>query len=144
LAVPCHFSDNKEFSMSALASNWPVLAHLALAFGLNIVFMRIYIWLTPDDDFALMGAGEMAPAISGLCAAIAFSISLYACNRIASGPLAFLLWGLMACAVHIVIYKMLAWGMGETSATNTPLATYRGGLNIALGIAMAGAIMPPL
>ena len=80
------------------------LAYFALAIGLAIVFLVVYVWVTPHRELALIRANKPAAAISfggaflgfviPLASAIAHSVSLLDCA----------VWGLIALVIQLLTF----------------------------------------
>lgn len=80
------------------------LAYFALAIGLGLVFLVVYVWVTPHRELALIRANKPAAAISfggaflgfviPLASAIAHSVSLIDCA----------VWGLIALAIQLLTF----------------------------------------
>jgi putative membrane protein len=80
------------------------LAYFALAIGFAVVFLTVYVWVTPHRELALIRADKPAAAISfggaflgfviPLGSAIAHSVSLLDCA----------LWGVIALVIQVLTF----------------------------------------
>ena len=132
--MPAHF----------LATLPNFLAYLGAAIVLLVVFMAIYLYVTPYDEIALIRTNNMAAAISLSGALLGFAMPI--ANVIAHSDtlpdLAF--WGVVAGVV-----QLLAWGLArvalphlkeDIAAGRTAPATFVAALSITVGLLNAACM----
>lgn len=126
------------------------LLYLATTLALLAGFVAAYTLATPQNEFALIREGKLAPAISLIGAILGFVIPLGAVVSHSESILDVVLWGVLVLVVQIaVFFAAHLWGnklcgpVGGKIADNClSAATFTGGLSLAVGILMAGCLVP--
>ncbi|KKO48321.1 membrane protein [Arsukibacterium sp. MJ3] len=91
-------------ALSSLAGIPSFLAYFALAVLLLVLFIRIYTWVTPHDEFALIRANNPAAAIAFAGALIGFSWPLSSAITHSLSLLDCAIWGAVALVVQILTF----------------------------------------
>lgn len=121
-----------NFCLYALAS----LAMLGL-------FTRIYLWLTPYDEFGQIKEGYAAPAIALSGALLGFTFPLLSISYHGINLLDFLIWGAVAGVMQIVVFKVLYWAIPmEIERDNSAIAILYASLAICVGLINAFSLIP--
>ncbi len=95
-------------TVSALLGELPwFLAYLGTAVGLTLIYVLVYMWVTPHDEIGLIRENNLAAALAFAGSLMGFCLPLV--SAIAnSGSLAdCALWGLIAMIVQIVIFFLV-------------------------------------
>lgn len=131
--------------MLHLLSTLPTfLAYFATSAGLVLMFLLIYIKITPYDEFALIKQGVIAPAISLSGSLLGFVIALSSVIKHSVSLLDMAVWGvvalliqLLAFAVTRLLFKDLTQGIHEN---NIAKGIFLGSISLAFGIINAGCM----
>lgn len=83
---------------------------------LTAIFLRIYTWVTPHDEFALIRAGNAPAAISLAGAGIGFILPLSSAVAHSLSIVDVLIWGAIAMIVQLLIYVVARIVMPSLSA----------------------------
>lgn len=126
--------------------------HPALAYLLYIVtglimlgvFSVIYTAVTRHKEFDLIRAGNMAAALSFGGALVGFSFTVGVGIAVHASFDMFIVWGLAAMAVQVVVYAALTLcvrGMNEAiEENNLAVGTLLGSISLAAGVVNAGCL----
>ena len=79
-------------------------AYFALAMVLLLLFIRLYTWVTPHDEFALIRANNAAAAIAFAGAIIGFAWPLASAITHSMSLLDCAIWGAVALAVQVLTF----------------------------------------
>ena len=79
-------------------------AYFALAILLLLVFVRIYTWVTPHDEFALIRANNVAAAVAFGGAIIGFAWPLASAVTHSLSLLDCAIWGGVALLVQVITF----------------------------------------
>lgn len=93
--------DTALASLSGLPS---FLLYFVVAIVLLLLFVRLYTWVTPQDEFALIRANNAAAAIAFAGALIGFSWPLASAITNSASLLDCAIWGAVALVVQIVTF----------------------------------------
>jgi putative membrane protein len=91
-------------ALSSLAGIPSFLAYFALAVLLLVLFIRIYTWVTPHDEFGLIRANNPAAAIAFAGALIGFAWPLSSAITNSLSLLDCAIWGAVALIVQILTF----------------------------------------
>jgi putative membrane protein len=83
------------------------LAYLGAALVLMVLFVMIYVWVTPYPELALIRAGNTAAAASLSGATIGYALPLASAIAHSANWLDMLIWGLVALLVQLLVFFML-------------------------------------
>jgi putative membrane protein len=93
--------------MTSLATLPSFLAYFCMALGLVLVFLAIYVRLTPYDEWALIRAGNSAAALSLAGATFGFCLPLASVIAHAVSLPDMLVWAVVALAVQLLWFTVL-------------------------------------
>ncbi|MFD2263215.1 DUF350 domain-containing protein [Lacibacterium aquatile] len=126
------------------------LPNFVLYFGLSLVllvmFVTVYLQITPHKEFALIRAGNVAASISLGGAMLGFVLPLAVCITHAVSLLDMVLWGLVTLVVQAAVFFFARWlkpdlseHIGEGSVAH---ATFVASLSVAIGVLNAASLVP--
>lgn len=96
-----------ETTLSSLNGIPPFLAYFAVAIVLVVIFIRIYTWVTPHDELALIRANNPAAALAFGGALIGFALPLSSAITHSLSLLDCTVWGAVALIVQILTFLVL-------------------------------------
>lgn len=85
----------------------PFLAYFAVAIVLVLIFVRIYTWMTPHEELALIRANNSAAALAFGGAIIGFALPLSSAITHSQSLLDCAVWGAVALVVQILTFVTL-------------------------------------
>lgn len=126
------------------------LLYLATTLALLAGFILAYTIATPQNEFALIREGKLAPAVSLIGAILGFAIPLGAVASHSESILDLTLWGILVLVVQIVVFfaahlfgdKLCGKVGGKIADNCLAAATFTGGISLAVGLLMAGCLVP--
>ena len=126
-------------------SNLPAFASFFVtAIVLMLVFLAIYVWITPYNELALIRAGNEAAAISLGGAVIGFALPIAVSVAVSHNLYAMIGWGVVASVVQMLAFiaARLALPRLNESIPQGKLASgiFLASLAIGVGILNAGCI----
>lgn len=120
------------------------LEHLALAAVFVALFIAVYTWVTPYDEFKLIKGGNEAAAFSLGGAVLGFSLTLGSSITHNSSLLAVAAWALGALVVQVVTFVVLSRlfkGLqGALESGNRAVGITVGVLSFAIGVINAACL----
>ena len=127
-------------------SNLPVFgSFFVTAIVLMLVFLAIYVWITPYNELALIRAGNEAAAISLGGAVIGFALPIAVSVAVSHNLYAMIGWGVVASVVQLLAFiaARLALPRLNESIPQGKLASgiFLASLAIGVGILNAGCIV---
>jgi len=126
-------------------SNLPAFASFFVtAIVLMLVFLAIYVWITPYNELALIRAGNEAAAISLGGAVIGFALPIAVSVAVSHNLYAMIGWGVVACIVQLLAYIVARLALPQL-VLNIPQgkiasAIFLASGGIGIGILNAGCI----
>lgn len=102
-----------ETTLSSLAGLPAFLAYFALAIALVLVFIRIYTWVTPQDELALIRANNSAAALAFGGALIGFAWPLASAITHSLSLLDCAIWGAVALVVQVLTFVVLRFSLKQ-------------------------------
>lgn len=96
-----------ETTLSSLNGLPAFLAYFAMAIVLLLVFIRIYSWVTPHDELALIRANNSAAALAFGGALIGFALPLSSAITNAMSLLDCAVWGAVALVIQVLTFVAL-------------------------------------
>lgn len=96
-----------ETTLSSLAGVPAFLAYFVLAILMLLIFIRIYTWVTPHDELALIRENNSAASLAFGGALIGFSLPLSSAITNSLSLLDCALWGSIALAVQVLTFFVL-------------------------------------
>jgi putative membrane protein len=94
-------------TLSSLNGIPPFLAYFAVAIVLVLIFVRIYTWVTPQDELALIKANNTAAALAFGGALIGFALPLASAITHSLSLLDCAVWGAVALIVQVLTFVVL-------------------------------------
>ena len=94
-------------TLSSLNGIPPFLAYFAVAIVLVLIFVRIYTWMTPHAEMALIRANNSAAALAFGGAIIGFALPLSSAITNSLSLLDCAVWGAVALIVQILTFVVL-------------------------------------
>jgi putative membrane protein len=94
-------------TLSSLNGIPPFLAYFAVAIILVLIFVRIYTWVTPQDELALIKANNAAAALAFGGALIGFALPLASAITHSLSLLDCAVWGAVALIVQVLTFVVL-------------------------------------
>jgi putative membrane protein len=94
-------------TLSSLNGIPPFLAYFAVAIVLVLIFVRIYTWVTPQDELALIKANNPAAALAFGGALIGFALPLSSAITHSLSLLDCAVWGAVALIVQVLTFVVL-------------------------------------
>ncbi|WLW64994.1 DUF350 domain-containing protein [Achromobacter aegrifaciens] len=120
------------------------LIYMASALAMLGVFTLVYTAVTRYREFELIREGNIAAALSYGGALVGFSFTLCSSIAIHASYAMFLLWGLVAMLVQLVVYvgvSQTVRGMNEAiEENNIAMGGLIGSISIAAGIVNAASL----
>jgi len=102
-------------TLSSLNGIPAFLAYFALAIVLVLIFVRIYSWITPHDELALIRANNSAAALGFGGAIIGFALPLSSAITHSQSLLDCAVWGAVALIVQILTFAVLRIALKQLS-----------------------------
>jgi putative membrane protein len=96
-----------ETTLSSLAGLPPFLAYFAVAVLLVLIFIRVYTWVTPHDELALIRANNPSAALAFGGALIGFALPLSSAITHSLSLLDCAVWGAVALIVQALTFVAL-------------------------------------
>ena len=126
------------------AEYWLYLRYMALAVAMVFVFAAIYLRCTPQAELRLVREGNIACALSFGGALVGFSLALAASIRQSVQLTDFLLWGLAAAVVQVLVYfvatRFIKDASGELARNNVAVGAYLGAVSLSIGLLNAACL----
>lgn len=94
-------------TLSSLNGIPPFLAYFAVAIALVLIFVRIYSWVTPQDELGLIRANNAAGALAFGGALIGFALPLSSAITNSLSLLDCAVWGAVALIVQVLTFVVL-------------------------------------
>lgn len=105
-----------ETTMSSLNGLPPFLAYFAVAIVLVLVFIRVYTWVTPHDEWQLIRANNPAAALAFGGALIGFALPLSSAITHSLSLLDCAIWGAVALLVQVLTFLVLRFSLSQLEA----------------------------
>lgn len=125
-----------ETTLSSLAGLPAFLAYFAVAIVLVLVFVRIYTWVTPQDELALIRANNAAASLAFGGALIGFALPLSSAITNSMSLLDCVLWGAVALVVQVLTFFVLRLVIKQLPERITQGETATGILSAATAISV--------
>lgn len=131
-------------TLSSLNGIPPFLAYFAVTIVLVLIFVRIYTWMTPHEEMALIRANNSAAALAFGGAIIGFALPLASAITNSQSLLDCAVWGAIALVVQIVTFAVLRLTLKQLSGriANGEMATgiFAAAIAIAVGLINAACM----
>ena len=114
---------------------WLYLQYMALAVAMVFVFAAVYLHCTPPAELRLIRReGNVACALSFGGALIGFCLALAASIRLSVSPPDFVLWGVIAAVIQILVYfvatRFVKDAGGELARNNVAVGAFLGAIGL--------------
>ena len=118
---------------------WLYLQYMALAVAMVFVFAAVYLHCTPPAELRLIRReGNVACALSFGGALIGFCLALAASIRLSVSPPDFVLWGVIAAVIQILVYfvatRFVKDAGGELARNNVAVGAFLGAVSVSIGL----------
>ena len=131
-------------TLSSLNGIPPFLAYFAVAIVLVLIFVRIYTWITPQDELALIRANNSAASLAFGGALIGFALPLSSAITHSQSLLDCAVWGAVALIVQVLTFVVLRISIKQLPEriTKGEVATgaFAGACAIAVGLINAASM----
>ena len=131
-------------TLSSLNGIPPFLAYFAVAIVLVLIFVRIYTWITPQDELALIRANNSAASLAFSGALIGFALPLSSAITNSQSLLDCAVWGAVALIVQVLTFVVLRISIKQLPEriTKGEVATgaFAGACAIAVGLINAASM----
>jgi putative membrane protein len=87
--------------------------HFAAAVILTGLFARLYIWITPYDEFKLIREGKIAPALTFSAALLGFVLALAGAISNSVSFVDMLIWACVALFVQVLVFAGLRFAFAD-------------------------------
>lgn len=118
--------------------------HLLLACALIALFLRIYTFITPCDEFLLIRQGNNAAALSLSGSVLGFSLTIASSIIHTADYRQFVAWAFGAMLVQILAYgittRILSMSKCQIEAGNTAFGGLMGAISLSIGAVNAAGI----
>ena len=127
-----------DTALSSLAGLPAFGAYFVLAVVLLLLFIRLYTWVTPHDEFGLIRANNTAAAIAFAGALIGFALPLSSAITHSLSLADCAIWGAIALVVQVLTFAVVRFALkqlperinkGEVAA-----GVFSAGCSIAIGL----------
>lgn len=130
--------------LTSLAGLPAFISYFALAIVLLAIFIRLYTWVTPQDEFALIRANNASAATAFGGAIIGFSLPLASAITNSQSIADCAIWGLVALVVQVLTFVALRVTLKQLPEriTNGELAAgiFSGAVAVAVGMINAACM----
>jgi putative membrane protein len=92
--------------LQSLAGLPAFLVYLVIAALLVAIYLYVYLWITPHDEFALTRADKPGAAIALGLSMIGFALPLTSSIAHSDNVVDMVIWGIVALIVQIVAYYL--------------------------------------
>lgn len=120
------------------------LLHLFSCLVLLGVFFKLYTWLTPFDELALIRHGNVAAALSLAGALLGFCLTLASSVLHSDSWELFLIWSVGAMLVQSLAYALIARALPQMNAqietNNAAMGGLMGCVSIVVGVVNAACL----
>ncbi|MDC0033667.1 DUF350 domain-containing protein [Alphaproteobacteria bacterium] len=83
------------------------LAYLAIAVGLTLVYVFVYMWVTPHDEIKLIRENNLAASLASAGSLVGFSLPLASAVANSVALVDCMVWGVIAMVVQIAIFYLV-------------------------------------
>lgn len=125
-----------ETTLTSLAGVPAFLAYFILAIVLVLIFIRLYTWVTPHDEMALIRENNSSAALAFGGALIGFSLPLSSAITNSLSLLDCALWGAIALIVQVLTFFVLRVSLKQLPERITQGETATGVLSAATAISV--------
>ncbi len=83
------------------------LAYLGTAFALTLIYMIIYMWVTPHDEIKLIRENNLAASYASVGSLVGFSIPLASAIAHSAALVDCVIWGVIALIVQVAVFYLV-------------------------------------
>ncbi len=116
------------------------VVYLATAIALLAAFLAIYVNVTPYREFALIGQGNVAAAITLAGATLGFTFPLVASIYYTQSLGEMAVWAAITCVVQLAVFLVMRRYAKRIEEGNVAPAVFIASLSIAVGLLNAVSI----
>ena len=91
---------------ASLSGIIPFVLYFAAAIAMLLIFMKIYMIMTPHDEMALIKENNVAASLVLSGAFLGFSLPLASAAANSLSIIDFIVWGIIACIAQLVVYQI--------------------------------------
>jgi len=120
------------------------LAYLGTALILTLVYMVVYMWVTPHDEIKLIRENNLAASLASVGSLIGFSLPLASAIAHSADLDDCAIWGVIAISVQVVVFFMVRLPVPKISERiekgETASGLWLGGASLTGGILNAACM----
>ena len=120
------------------------LAYFGTALILTLVYMVVYMWVTPHDEIKLIRENNLAASLASVGSLIGFSLPLASAIAHSADLDACAIWGVIAIIVQVVVFFMVRLPVPKISERiekgETASGLWLGGASLTGGILNAACM----
>lgn len=117
--------------------------YMTLSIFMLLVFMRLYMFITPHDDMKAIRMDKAGPTTALVGAMIGFTMPILSLSYHGSDLIDFIVWGVIAGIIQLVLFKVLYWTLPQTAdENNTAIGIVYAGGAISIGMMNAVSLIP--
>lgn len=120
------------------------LQYLGLGAAMLLVFGALYLRITPVSELRLAKQGNLACALSFGGALVGFALAVAASIAQSVGIADFLLWGVAAAVIQILVYfaatRFIPDASAELAANNVAVGAWLAAVSVAIGLLNAACL----
>lgn len=123
------------------------LLYFSVAVALAVSFLVAYVTITPLKEFALIGEGKTAPALSLIGSFLGFVVPLSVVIGHSVSVLDMVLWGVVVLAVQALVFAVISKVLFKTIAQRitdncNASGLFLGGMSLGIGVLTAACMVP--
>ena len=130
-------------SLAALQS---FLFYMATALVLTLIYVVVYIWVTPHPEFKLIRENNIAASVAFAGSLVGFAIPLSSVIANSAALVDCVIWGIIAIVVQIVIFFLVRVPLPEISERiekgETSSGLWLGAASLTGGVLNAACMTP--
>ena len=92
--------------LASLSGIIPFALYFAAAIAMLLIFMKIYMIMTPHDEMALIKENNVAASLVLSGAFLGFSLPLASAAANSLSIVDFIVWGVIACIAQLIVYQI--------------------------------------
>ena len=123
------------------------LAYFGAAMGLAVVYLALYVRVTPHREFALIGAGNSAAAVQLVGTFLGFAVPVAMVIGHSVNILDMLMWGTVALLVQLAVFAVIARLLFRRISERieercVASGIFVGGISFGVGVLQAACMVP--
>ncbi|ASP35674.1 DUF350 domain-containing protein [Labrenzia sp. VG12] len=92
--------------LASLSGIIPFALYFAAAIAMLLIFIKIYMIMTPHDEMALIKENNVAASLVLSGAFLGFSLPLASAAANSLSIVDFIVWGIIACIAQLIVYQI--------------------------------------